>query len=182
MKLATALLLTFAVLGLGAARAEPPAEPSSYRMEDYRSPTPATLAGARVIDTAEAQRLGRDKAAAFIDVMPRAPRPANLPADTVWRDKPRSDIPGSLWLVDTGYGVIPPDTLEYFQRGLARAAGGDRTRPLVFYCLEDCWMSWNAAKRALSLGYRTVLWYPEGTDGWLRAGLPVEERAPEPRD
>ena len=39
-------------------------------------------------------------------------------------------------------------------------------------------MSWNAAKRALALGYRRVLWYPEGTDGWARQGLPLERRAP----
>jgi rhodanese-related sulfurtransferase len=39
-------------------------------------------------------------------------------------------------------------------------------------------MSWNAAKRALALGYRKVLWYPEGTDGWSRRGLPLERRTP----
>ncbi len=56
-----------------------------------------------------------------------------------------------------------------------------RARPLVFYCLKDCWMSWNAAKRALELGYKNVDWYPEGSDGWAAAGLPLEKRTPEPR-
>ena len=41
----------------------------------------------------------------------------------------------------------------YFADGLERAARGDQSTPLVFYCLADCWQSWNAAKRALSLGY-----------------------------
>ena len=37
-------------------------------------------------------------------------------------------------------------------------------------------MSWNAAKRALALGYTHVAWYPEGTDGWAAADLPLEPR------
>jgi PQQ-dependent catabolism-associated CXXCW motif protein len=52
---------------------------------------------------------------------------------------------------------------------------------LVFYCQADCWMSWNAAKRALSLGYSNVAWYPEGTDGWTFYNLPTLESRPEPR-
>ena len=39
-------------------------------------------------------------------------------------------------------------------------------------------MSWNAAKRALALGYTRVAWYPEGTDGWAADGLPLEARTP----
>jgi rhodanese-related sulfurtransferase len=30
----------------------------------------------------------------------------------------------------------------------------------------------------MALGYRKVLWYPEGTDGWTRQGLPLEQRVP----
>jgi PQQ-dependent catabolism-associated CXXCW motif protein len=52
---------------------------------------------------------------------------------------------------------------------------------VVLYCLADCWMSWNAAKRAQEIGYSNVAWYREGTDGWFAAGLPLEETAPEPR-
>jgi len=164
-----------------AARAgEAPTEPDSYRQSDYRAPTPATLKGARVLTTEEAAAMWRAGAAAFIDVLPQPPRPKDLPAGVVWRDKPRSDIPGSLWLPDTGYGELAPVMLDYFRRGLDKALGG-RQRPLVFYCLKDCWMSWNAAKRALALGYADVAWYPEGSDGWAAAGLPVEKRAPEPR-
>jgi rhodanese-related sulfurtransferase len=42
-------------------------------------------------------------------------------------------------------------------------------------------MSWNAAKRILTYGYSNVAWYPEGTDGWERAGLTLTESQPEPR-
>ena len=56
----------------------------------------------------------------------------------------------------------------------------DRAKLLLFYCLRDCWMSWNAAKRAIALGY-TVAWYPDGTDGWQDAGLPLSAAVPAPR-
>ena len=157
-----------------------PPEPDSYRQSDYRAPTPATLKDARVLTTDEAAALWRAGQTAFIDVMPQAPRPKDLPADVVWRDKPRFDIPGSVWLPDTGYGELAPIMLDYFRRGLDKALDG-RSRPLVFYCLKQCWMSWNAAKRALALGYSNVAWYPDGADGWGAAGLPLEKRAPERR-
>ncbi len=156
-------------------------EPDSYRTENYRAPVPTTLAGARVLSTQETETIWRAKSAAFIDVLPRPPKPKNLPAGTVWRDQPRQDIPGSIWLPDTGYGVLAPATEDYLKRGLVQASGGDAGRLLVFYCLADCWMSWNAAKRALTYGYRNVAWYPEGTDGWSRADLPLQETKPEPR-
>ena len=106
--------------------------------------------------------------------------PPIWPPDVVWRDKPRSDIPGSLWLPDTGYGELAASTEAYFRAGLDKASAGGG-KPLVFYCLRNCWMSWNAAKRALSLGYHDVMWYPGGTDGWAESGAPLEPRRPEPR-
>jgi PQQ-dependent catabolism-associated CXXCW motif protein len=157
-----------------------PPEPTEYRTRDYRAPTPATLAGARVISTADAERLWQDHSAIFVDVLPRAPRPANLPPGTIWRDKPRLNIPGSIWLPDTGYGALAPATEDYLRRSLERATGGDRTKLLVSYCLRDCWMSWNAARRILSMGYANVAWYPDGTDGWTDTLLPVTEAQPVP--
>jgi PQQ-dependent catabolism-associated CXXCW motif protein len=172
----------FAVLVAAPAVAEPAPEPEGYRLSDYRAAVPATLRGARVIDTPQAFEIWREKAAIFVDVLPRPPKPAGLPPDAVWRDRPRFDIPGSVWLPETGYGELPPAALGYFERGLARATAGDKSRPLVFYCLADCWMSWNAAKRALALGYSDVSWFPQGADGWAAASHPLEPREPEPRD
>jgi PQQ-dependent catabolism-associated CXXCW motif protein len=157
-----------------------PPEPTEYRTRDYRAPTPAGLAGARVVSTAEAEGLWQGKSAVFVDVLPRVPRPANLPPGTVWRDKPRLNIPGSIWLPDTGYGALAPATEDYLRNNLERATGGDRAKPLVIYCLRDCWMSWNAAKRILSMGYANVVWYPHGTDGWADQLLPVVDAQPEP--
>src|SRR4051794_1427511 len=157
-------------------------EPEGYRTENYRAPVPATLAGARALATAEAETIWRAGRGIFIDVLPHAPKPQNLPAGTVWREKPRLNIPGSIWLPDTGYGSLAAATEDYLRQGLDRASRGDKENLLVFYCQEDCWMSWNAAKRALTFGYRNVAWYPQGTDGWQRADLPVAESQPQPRE
>lgn len=156
-------------------------EPNDYRMDDYGAPTPAALHGARVLTTTEAQALWRDKQAVFIDVLPQPPRPEGLAPGTLWHPEPRLDIPGSIWLPDTGYGVLTPPMQDYFTRELAAATDGNRAAVLVFYCKPDCWMSWNAAKRALSLGYTGVAWYPGGATEWQKAGLPLVQTEPRPR-
>ena len=154
-------------------------EPEDYRTEAYRAPVPATLAGGTVIDTETAERL-HGEGVAFVDVLPRPPRP-DLPASTLWRERPRNDIPGSLWLVDTGYGALTPAMEAYLLDGLATATGGDKSRPLVIYCDRDCWMSYNAAKRAIRAGYEAVYWYPDGVQGWAEAGNDLAANRPEPR-
>jgi PQQ-dependent catabolism-associated CXXCW motif protein len=158
-----------------------PPEPPDYRMDDYRPPTPATLQGAAVLSTEQAEELWQSHRAVFIDVLPSPPRPVGLPPETIWRPKPRADIPDSLWLPDTGYGALAPRMLHYFEQNLHTATASDPTRKLVFYCLRDCWMSWNAAKRALALGYTNVAWYPDGTDGWAEHALPLTRNEPQPR-
>lgn len=170
---------TTALAGVQGGKVE---EPDGYRLDDYKSPVPETLKGATVIDTARAFELWSQKAAIFIDALARFPKPANLPAKTIWRDPQRNDIPGSIWLANTGYGELAPETQKYFEAGLARATANDKEKTLVFYCLPDCWMSWNAARRALSLGYAHVLWYPQGTDGWEKSGHPLERREPAPAE
>jgi PQQ-dependent catabolism-associated CXXCW motif protein len=177
-KLVCSLVVAFALAAFAQQEAS---EPHDYRMDNYRAPVPATLAGARVLTTAEAEAIWRAKTGVFIDVLPRPPKPKDLPEGTVWRDKPRLNIPGSVWLPDTGYGRLAPATEDYLRRGLARAAQGNKAASLVIYCQADCWMSWNAAKRVLSFGYANVAWYPEGTDGWEGAKLPLAEAWPEPR-
>ncbi|RUU28662.1 PQQ-dependent catabolism-associated CXXCW motif protein [Mesorhizobium sp. M6A.T.Ce.TU.016.01.1.1] len=154
------------------------AEPGGYRMDEYRAPVPQTLQGASVVTTAEAEALWREKKAVFFDVMPNTPKPANLPAGTIWREAIRKDIPGSIWLANVGYGAISEETASYFRQGLAAEAGADKSRALLFYCMTNCWMSWNAAKRAVEWGYSSVIWYPLGADGWERANLPLEEKKP----
>jgi PQQ-dependent catabolism-associated CXXCW motif protein len=182
MKPALAGLLLGSLLLAQTAGAEGIAEPEDYRGEPYRSATPDTLRGARVLSTGETEAIWKNRDAVFIDVLPRAPRPAGLPPGTVWREKPRRNIPGSIWLPDTGYEQLAATTETYLRNNLARVTGGEKSRLLVIYCLRDCWMSWNAAKRILAMGYTRVAWYPDGTDGWDEALLPLEESSPVPPD
>ncbi len=182
MRWRTAAALIAAILVMPAfAQQQEPFEPEGYRTDNYRAPVPATLEGARVLTTEQAEAIWRGKSGTFVDVMPRPPKPKNLPEGTVWRDAPRKNIPGSIWLPDTGYGALPPAMDDYFRRGLVRASRGDKAALLVIYCQADCWMSWNAAKRARAEGYSNIAWFPEGTDGWERAKLPTEDSQPEPR-
>ena len=172
-------------LGLAAtlAQAQPVSEPSDYRMDQYRGPVPLTLEGAIVIGSEAAHALWATDRVAFVDVLPRPPKPANLPEGTIWREKPRVSVPGAMWLPNVGYGAIADITDTYFRNGLEKITGGDLDHPVVFFCLEECWMSWNAAKRALEYGYTHVYWYPDGTDGWTFEDYPTEEliREPEPQ-
>lgn len=153
-------------------------EPADYRMDHFRSPVPETLSGAKVVDTEMAHRLWQDGATVFIDVLPQAPKPPALPANVIWRDKPRDTIKGATWLPNVGYGKLHPDMHAFFKAELDRLTGGSKSKPVLFYCLQDCWMSWNAAKRALEYGYTDVSWYPDGTDGWAFQDYPLETVKP----
>jgi PQQ-dependent catabolism-associated CXXCW motif protein len=149
-----------------------PLEPQGYRMDDYRTPTPETVAGGVVLDTDAAYELWKSGSAVWIDVLPAPRRPANLPISALWMPVPHRDIADSLWLPDIGRGALSPELETYFRDHLEAATRGHRDTAIVFYCLVDCWMSWNAAKRAASWGYTRVYWYPDGTDGWEAAKLP----------
>ncbi len=163
----------------GAGEAVP--EPADYRTDDYQSPVPLTLRGATVLTADEAADLWNKDGAIFIDVYPRAPKPKNLPGSTFWRDPVHRSIEGAYWLPDVGYGGLSNKVDAYFRTALERLTGGDREKAVVFYCLKDCWMSWNAAKRALEVGYRNVLWFRDGTDGWQELGYPLVHLKPEPQ-
>jgi PQQ-dependent catabolism-associated CXXCW motif protein len=174
------LLLAALLAAPGAALPETVPEPPDFRMDHYRAPVPVTLDGAQVIGPGEAHALWSDGSAGFIDVLPQPPKPANLPEGTIWRDKPRLSIPGALWLPNVGYGAIADVTADYFREGLQQATKGDKSHAVVIFCLEDCWMSWNAAKRAIDWGYTAVYWLPEGTDGWELWDYPLEPVTPFP--
>jgi PQQ-dependent catabolism-associated CXXCW motif protein len=179
--LAAALsLLILAFTGLPA-RADDVPEPADYKMEEYRSATPATLSGAKVVTTQQARAIWNEGKSVFVDVLPRPVKPADLPNDTLWKDKIRETIPGAVWLPNVGYGKLPPEMDAYFRRSLEELTGGDKAKPLLFFCLANCWMSWNAAKRAITeYGYTNVTWFPQGTDGWGFPDAPLMKVKPRP--
>ena len=148
--------------------------PDGYRQRLYRSPTPASIEGARTVDTAELQALLETRPRpALIDVYRRQHLFGRFVADEA-----HHNLPGSLWLANTGDGTLVAPWSDYFTAQLQRASRGRQDWPLVFYCRSDCWLSWNATRRARSLGYTRLYWYREGIDGWQQAGLPLEPAEP----
>ena len=157
-------------------------EPDGYRMGDYRAPTPATLRGARVVDTAGMRGVIAAGDAVLIDVLPAPRRPDSMRPGTPWLPTPHRAIPSSIWMPTVGHGVITVAAEQRLAEILHEATAGRRDAPVAFYCKAECWMSWNAARRAVEAGWRNVIWYPEGIDGWTEAGLPTEVVEPEPLD
>src|SRR5690242_9010798 len=104
-----------------------PPEPAGYRTSDYRAAVPATLNGRPALTTEQAAALWRQGSAVFIDALPQPPRPQGLPPDTIWHPKSRNDIPGSVWLPDTGYGELAPVMEAWFERNLQAVTHDDRS-------------------------------------------------------
>ena len=163
------LLFVFACLSHSTAIAEQTLlfDPETgYRIARYRTPTPDSVPGGTRIDIEELDRLLSQKQAVLIDVM-AAEGAGPDPATGKWRlSKPHENIPGSVWLPDVGKGRLEKEIDSYFQNNLSRLTAGDKSHAIIFYCLADCWMSWNAVQRAASYGYTQIYWYPEGNDGW----------------
>lgn len=147
-----------------------------YRLSHYRSPTPLTHEHARTLDTVTLQQLLREQPGTrLIDVY----RQQWLHGQFI-EDEVHANLPNSLWLANTGDGELNAQWQDYFQRHLAQASQGNRAWPLVFYCRSDCWLGWNAVKRAHQLGYTNLYWYRDGIDAWQQAGLPLIPAQPLP--
>ncbi|HST44695.1 MAG TPA: rhodanese-like domain-containing protein [Luteimonas sp.] len=85
-------------------------------------------------------------------------------------------LPGAIQAAPAGQGGgFDDDVQRGFGAFLEQTTGGSDTRPLVFYCQGvQCWMSYNAALRAIRMGQRNVLWYRGGLEAWTLAGLPTQ--------
>ncbi len=155
--------------------------PGGYRIAKYRSPTPATVPHGITVTTPRLQELIRYQDPILVDVQAVAVRPETEEFGISWLlAKERFNLPGSVWLPNVGYGKLDKRMDDYFRYHLNRLTGGDLDRPIVIYCVIDCWMSWNAIRRAASYGYRRLYWYPDGTDGWAVRDLPMEKAQPVP--
>jgi len=147
-----------------------------YRNGLYRSPTPQQVDGAQIIDTEHLQAL-----------LKQTPKPVLI---DVYRrqwlegrfieDEPHANLPDSHWLANTGDGELSQAWQDYFSRNLQKATAGRKDQLMVFYCRADCWLSWNAVKRAAALGYNNLYWYRDGLDAWQAANLPLQPAQPEP--
>ena len=187
---------TIAVLTILLAAAPPPAVPAptaspraasapfdaaGFRNGAYRAPVPAPPSGVPRIDAAATARLVDRGGAILIDVMP-AEGGRRMP-DGSWRlARPHDSLPGAHWFPEAGRAPIDPAIERWFLAGVDRLARAHPRRPLIVYCLADCWMSWNAARRLARAGRRNLYWFAEGGDGWRDLGRPLVPARPEPAD
>jgi len=141
-------------------------QPDGYRMELYDAPVPAGLDGATRVTAIEVKQLRERTDVLIVDVIPEHRKPDYLPENQLWIPVPHKGVAGALWLPDVGFGALSNVTEKYFKHHLNNSTAGNLDHPVVFYCRIDCWMSWNAAKRALTYGYTNVYWFADGIEDW----------------
>lgn len=163
-----AFAATLAVLGAASAIAQTGSKPGTYADEDrdwgvppatqlrtvgYHEPTPTRIPGGRVVNTGELKALLEQ---------PSKPYVIDVLGGGVHRT-----IAGAFWMIGAGAGDMSREEEKHFADAVAAFAGGDKSRPLVFFCVDsECWLSYNAALRTIALGYTNVMWYRGGIAAW----------------
>jgi PQQ-dependent catabolism-associated CXXCW motif protein len=128
-------------------------------------PTPASIPGGQVITTPGLVALIQGRQAPYI-VFDVLGQPEALPGA----------VPAA-WLSQAG--TFDDAVQQQAAVMLGQATQGRKEVALVFYCLSrECWMSYNAALRAIQAGYTNVLWYRGGIEAWKAAGLPTQPFEP----
>ena len=149
---------------------------TGYRLTQYRGVVDRVPEGVSRLDVQQA--IARHGSAIFIDVTPA--EGAARDANGGWHlATPHATIPGAHWFPEAGRGILAPGIAPWFNRGVSRLTKGRHNRPIVVFCLADCWMSWNAALRLRRAGYTDVGWFADGIDGWKEGGRRTFKVAPE---
>jgi PQQ-dependent catabolism-associated CXXCW motif protein len=138
---------------------------SELRTVGYHSPTPLRIPGGKVVTTGELKAM-----------MEQNPRPYVI--DVLGGGVHRT-IAGAFWMLGAGAGDMNKDEEARFAKAIAAFAGGDKDRPMVFFCVDsECWLSYNAALRAIRLGYTNVMWYRGGIASWRVGENPMAQSDP----
>ena len=137
----------------------------ALRTSAYHAPTPRAIPGGRMVRTTG------------LEAMRKARRRPYL-IDVLGGESHRT-IAGAFWLAGAGAGDLNADEARRFRDAMAKFAAGDRNQPIVFFCADSqCWLSYNAALRAIAAGYTNIMWYRGGLAAWGHAGLPMTESEP----
>ena len=137
---------------------------TELKLVGHASATPLVVPGARTIGTAELRRLLQT---------PVEERP--LLFDVL--SDPHPSLPGTIWLPGAGLGSGFDDAVQARLATLLQfITAGKADRQLVFFCSGPrCWLSYNAALRAVRLGYTDVRWYRGGIEAWGESGGALRE-------
>ncbi|UVO49282.1 rhodanese [Sphingomonas sp. SUN019] len=167
-----------AIIGLALATLAPGVDEvfdpaTGYRIAQYRGVVPAAPPGVPRVDARAVADLVDRGDAILIDVVP-AEGGVRDPATGDWRlARSAVSIPGATWFPEAGRGQPDPAIARGFADGVARLRRDHPSGAIVVFCLSDCWMGWNAAWRLSRAGYRRVLWFADGADGWRDIGRPL---------
>lgn len=125
------------------------------------SATPNQIPGGQVITTKE-----------LVQLLQNGPGAGTVVLDILGSSR---RLPNAIFAAQASHaGSFDDPIQQQFGQMLQRATHGNHDAPLVLYCQgPQCWNSYNASLRAISLGYRNVLWYRGGLEAWQRAGLPL---------
>lgn len=138
--------------------------PKTLHAGAMHGPTPSSIPGGQVVTTPGLVALAREGRVPFV-VFDALGQPETLP----------NAVPAA-WLSQPG--SFDDATQTQAVALFAQATQGRKDVALVFYCLSrECWMSYNAALRAIRAGYANVLWYRGGIEAWKSAGLPTRTGA-----
>jgi len=152
-----------------------------YRGLPYHAPTTQIppIGVTRISASELKKRLDSSNKPILIDVYGAIFREESLDFDGAWLvSTPRKNIPNSVWLPNVGKQTLKPVVEQYYRDQLKALTNNDKTAELVIYCIEDCWMAWNAAKRAVEWDYSNVHWFREGVDGWTDNDLTIQSSEP----
>jgi len=145
------------------------AKTEAYRGLPYHAPTTQIppIGVTRISASELKKRLDSSNKPILIDVYGAIFREESLDFDGAWLvSTSRKNIPNSVWLPNVGKQMLKPVVEQYYRDQLKTLTSNDKAAQLVIYCIEDCWMAWNAGKRAVEWGYSNVYWFREGVDGW----------------
>jgi PQQ-dependent catabolism-associated CXXCW motif protein len=145
---------------------------TGYRLTAYRAAAPAAIEGGKLINVDALEILIEKEKPLLIDVMYfDHGLLSRVSFGLLGPNQNRMNIPDSVWLPKFGQGKLTDAEILNFKNTLAKLSEGDLNKPMVYYCLSDCWVSWNASRRAIEMGYKRVYWFKDGTDVWNDAGL-----------
>lgn len=117
------------------------------------SPTPTAIPGGQVITTVGLKQLASGQYGPFLllDILGQ-----------------QQGLPGAIRATPAAQaGSFQDEVQGQYGQFLQQMTQGKADTPIVVYCLStECWLSYNAALRAINLGYKNVLWYRGGIEAW----------------
>jgi PQQ-dependent catabolism-associated CXXCW motif protein len=128
--------------------------------------TPLSIPGGQMITTANLVRLINDSAQRHLPV---------LLLDAL-SGAGHETLPNAVRLPFAGSGGNFNDKVQQaLWSQLSTLTGNQADTPMVFFCQGAvCWESYNAALRAIYMGFHRVYWYRGGLTAWREANLPMD--------